>query len=253
MFARSAPVGVILRRGPSKQVRLIKWRTDSDEFERAQWFKGRVYLDSSDLSPDGSHLIYFAAKHKQPLCRWTAISKPPYFTALALWPQNQSAGGGGWFEADRCVRLWHSPRELPTVEGKLPANWVVRSRQTADLCGHRSNSLTPAECDNWSIAARPGIHVKEGKDGQRLEARVSRSGRNQVAEYTIRLSVEDEWQLPAADWADIDQQGRVVFARGGKLSSARIDACGELVEQGLADFTDDVFEPIQTPPWAQLW
>src|SRR5262249_43637941 len=29
--------------------------------------------------------------------RWTAISRPPYFTALALWPLTKRFGGGGRF------------------------------------------------------------------------------------------------------------------------------------------------------------
>ena len=62
ILAREAPVAVIFRRGPSKLVELIKWHTDIDTFERGQWFKGRIYEDCSDLSPDGSLLIYFAAK-----------------------------------------------------------------------------------------------------------------------------------------------------------------------------------------------
>jgi len=47
----------------------------------------------SDLSPDGQLFLYAARKAETPERRasdythkWTAISKPPYFTALALWP-----------------------------------------------------------------------------------------------------------------------------------------------------------------------
>ncbi len=40
--ALKAPVAVIFRRGPSRQVRLIKWNLKDDSFERGQWFKGRI-------------------------------------------------------------------------------------------------------------------------------------------------------------------------------------------------------------------
>ena len=40
ILARAAPIAVIFRRGPSKLVELIKWHTDTDTFERGQWFKG---------------------------------------------------------------------------------------------------------------------------------------------------------------------------------------------------------------------
>jgi hypothetical protein len=82
LLARKEPVGVIFRRGPSKQVMLIKWNTEKDSFHLGQWFKGRVYERRCDLSPSGDLLIYFAAKQKPPLYSWTGISKPPYFSAL---------------------------------------------------------------------------------------------------------------------------------------------------------------------------
>jgi hypothetical protein len=81
LFAHSAPVAVVLRRGPTKWVQLVKWRTDGDEFEAGQWFKGRIYDRRSDLSPDGSLLIYFASKitgrtlaDSEYTYAWTAIS-----------------------------------------------------------------------------------------------------------------------------------------------------------------------------------
>src|SRR5438874_12985200 len=67
LLARREPVGVIFRRGPSKQVMLIKWNTQQDSFELGQWFKGRVYERRCDLSPNGELIIYFAAKQKPPL------------------------------------------------------------------------------------------------------------------------------------------------------------------------------------------
>ncbi len=91
ILAREAPVAVIFRRGPSRWVQMIKWHTDTDTFEEGQWFKGRVYESKCDLSPDGKLLIYFVLKanrvHPDYGYTWTAISKPPYFTALALWKE----------------------------------------------------------------------------------------------------------------------------------------------------------------------
>lgn len=84
ILARSAPVGVIFRRGPTKWVQLIKWDTATDSVEPGQWFHGRIYERRCDLSPDGSKLIYFASKLNRKTLddseytyAWTAISKPP--------------------------------------------------------------------------------------------------------------------------------------------------------------------------------
>jgi hypothetical protein len=117
ILARSAPVGVILRRGPSRQVLLIKWNLASDTLEYGQWFKGRIYERLCDLSPSGDLLLYFAAKYKEPLRSWTAISKPPYLTALALWPKGDGWGGGGLFESELSIELNHRPGEDVLQEG----------------------------------------------------------------------------------------------------------------------------------------
>jgi hypothetical protein len=36
------------------------WNRTNDEFTPGSWFKGRIFADRSDLSPDGRHMIYFA-------------------------------------------------------------------------------------------------------------------------------------------------------------------------------------------------
>ena len=121
LLARSAPVAIVLRRGPTKWVQMLRWQTDRDDFESGQWFKGRIYERRCDLTPNGSHLIYFAADFKEPRVEkrsvdeapssttraryysWTAISKPPFLTALALWPKGDCWHGGGLFD-----KAWES-------------------------------------------------------------------------------------------------------------------------------------------------
>ncbi len=99
-FARDNDKAVILRQGPSKVSRLILWHRDSDRFEDGQWLKHKVYPDRCDLSPDGQHFLFFALDGKwqtETKGSYTAISKPPYFTALTLIPQGDTWGGGGRF------------------------------------------------------------------------------------------------------------------------------------------------------------
>lgn len=104
ILAKEAPVAVLFRRGPSKRVLLILWRTDTDKFEEGQWFKGRIYERRCDLSPTGRRLIYFAQNHKDLYFSWTAVSKPPFVTALALWPKGDCWGGGGLFISTKLFR-----------------------------------------------------------------------------------------------------------------------------------------------------
>src|SRR5690242_10890371 len=107
ILAREAPLAVVFRRGPSKQVLLVLWHTDTDQFYEGQWFKGRIYERRCDLSPNGTRLIYFAADYKEPYFSWSAVSKPPFLTALALWPKGDGWGGGGLFEKENKILLNH--------------------------------------------------------------------------------------------------------------------------------------------------
>ena len=117
LIARERRIGVIFRRGPSNVVRLIRWTLGDDRFEPGQWLKARVHELRCDLSPAGEYLCYFATSYRNPyratatISRptWTAISRPPYFTALALWPKGDSWGGGGLFASKVRLRLNHRP------------------------------------------------------------------------------------------------------------------------------------------------
>lgn len=99
-FARESSKAVILRQGPSKTFRMILWDRDDDSFEDGQWLKHKVYPQGCDLSPDGCHFLYFALNGDwagETKGAYTAISRPPYFTALALFPEGDAWGGGGCF------------------------------------------------------------------------------------------------------------------------------------------------------------
>lgn len=111
-LARESTRAVILRRGPSKEVALIARDRRDDSFQVGQWFKGRGYERRCDLSPHGEYFLYFAAKYKGPMPTWTALSRPPYFTAQALWPKGDAYGGGGLFERNSHPLLNHPRQEM---------------------------------------------------------------------------------------------------------------------------------------------
>jgi hypothetical protein len=60
LLARDAPVGVVIRRGPSRRVCTLLWDRSRDEFRVGQWMKNRIHERARDLSSHGRHLIYFA-------------------------------------------------------------------------------------------------------------------------------------------------------------------------------------------------
>jgi hypothetical protein len=113
LLARTAPVAVILRRGPSDWVQMIHWDTKNDVFTPGQWFHGRIYERTADLSPNGQLIVYSTYKPGNLKANpdygdsWTAVSKAPYFTALALWPYAGAWEGGGYFADDDSLLLNH--------------------------------------------------------------------------------------------------------------------------------------------------
>ena len=125
LLASESSVGVILRHGPSDQVLLIRWNLEQDTFEQGQWLKGRVYERRCDLSPDGELLLYFAADQRRSMSSWTALSRPPYFTALALWPKNNTFGGGGMFASRTNLLLDRQEWEKSEIaEGFSIPGWL---------------------------------------------------------------------------------------------------------------------------------
>lgn len=110
--APRAHVGVVFRRGPSKRTEIVRWDMRSDTIERGHWFTGRFYERRSDLSPHGELPVYFASKFNADTIEdeeytyaWTAVSKPPWLTALALWPKGDCWWGGGMFTGRGSLRL----------------------------------------------------------------------------------------------------------------------------------------------------
>jgi hypothetical protein len=237
ILARDAPIGVILRRDPANWTQVIRWNTATDTFDAGHWFKGRIYERRCDLSPSGEKLIYFAAKHHRGYAdssyrgSWTAISKIPYLTALALWPNMGTYHGGGLFASESEIWLnsvhyrWSNPaRDFPA---QPHAKHVPPPElQSTPICFTSGDQLFPLRLvrDGWKLMT-PG-DVQE--DGAVSRGRLVRSSKNQ----RFRLELEFDYLemkhslidvmaerpesgiLDDATWADWDHYGRLVFARG---------------------------------------
>ena len=118
-LARTRPLAVVLRRGPSDWARLSLWHTDTDEFEHGQWIKGRVYERRSDVSADGSLFLAFVRQSggRAKSDTWLALSRPPFFSALAVWLVGGTYHTGGFFPDDESV--WTGFNDAPPDEGSL--------------------------------------------------------------------------------------------------------------------------------------
>ncbi len=112
LLAKEAPVAVIIARVRAKLFHVMKWEYEKDVFEHGSWFKGTIHQESSDVSFDGRHLVYFALNPKSGTFSWTAVCEPPFLKALAFWKHVSTWYGGGFFPDKRT--LWLSmPRDTP--------------------------------------------------------------------------------------------------------------------------------------------
>jgi hypothetical protein len=280
ILARGAPVGVILRRGPSKQVLLIKWYLGSDRLELGQWFKGRIYERRCDLSPSGELFLYFAGKHRGPFGTWTAISKPPYLTALALWPKGDAWGGGGVFESELAIALNHRPGEDVLADGfrlkkrmrvglfgdrsgwgeDFPIQDALLARRGWTLVDRGQGTRQAAHAPVRWLFTRPLIYERSSKQGHRLQMQIKGFIRKNDAHYWIDYVVRDDdgaalVDLPNTDWADWDGQGDLLYARDGKLFRLARKHVGSnsAAPKLIADLSDLAFEPKPAPREATSW
>jgi hypothetical protein len=285
ILARSAPVGVIFRRGPSKQVLLIKWNLGSDTLEYGQWFKGRIYERRCDLSPSGDLLLYFAAKYKEPVRSWTAISKPPYLTALALWPKGDGWGGGGLFDNELSVQLNHRPSEDILQSGfRLKKNMRMRLYGAQPGWGEdfpiyhsllqRSGWILTGQGrsgkPDWNAKVvwqftHPITYQKRSRSGGHcLRMLIKGMSQKNDAWYWIdyeALNDREEllFALPRTDWADWDMNGDLLFGKDGKLfrlnkkNFSRFQTLGNEALKQVADLNGLKFESREAPAKATSW
>lgn len=122
ILAPEANQVVLFRRGPSKLTLQLVWDLETDEIIPGQWIKGTVYFERCDVSPDGRYLVAAIAnygkirQHERQLEYWTAISRPPYFTAIAIWGSYGSYEGGGFWRSNNEVSLNNLVSTFDNVE-----------------------------------------------------------------------------------------------------------------------------------------
>jgi hypothetical protein len=264
LLARDAPVGVVIRRGPSKRVCTILWDRRRDEFRLGQWMKGRIYERRSDLSPDGQHLIYFAMNGKwdsEAKGAWTAIARAPYLKAIALFPKGDCWHGGGLFTRNRTYWLngGYGHSVLRDTKEVLRDTTFQLSESFGGEC--RGVYYPRLLRDGWRLVNR--VTVAKWKAHDIFEKPVDSAwvlrkiAHAEVGAPEGKGCYWDEHELvfrgsdrriscPDWGWADVDDQ-RVVWAADGKLFAATMSEAGITQENELQDFGGMTFEPIEAP------
>ena len=278
ILARDASRAVVFRRGPSAQVALILWRTDDDSFEVGQWFRGRIYERRCDLSPRGDKLIYFAG-FKMPLRTWTAVSTPPWLTAVALWPKGDAWGGGGLFESETRIALNHRPEEMQLDERfQLPTQLTVTPFGLYSGGGEDEPIYqTRLIRDGWRVISegtqvqRPDhfaydppqvlLKVAPGNLRSELVMRKLSVAKRGGPWYELEHALVDrqtgiELPIARAEWADWDRSGDLLFAREGKLFRLALTHAAPLdlgMARELVDLSAMQFERKRAPADALNW
>lgn len=261
LAARDAPIAVVLRRGPTDWTRLSLWDTATDDVTHGGWLHARVPWRRCDLSPDGRLFVAFVADHGRGgdegddsdhdwrRDTWVAISRPPWWHALALWFNGTTWDHGGFFpDATACTIQSGAPDvgEVPPwfdAGGDLPEPrpgpaWtdvtVPHNRRVRD-------GWTEVEPGWWERPlARPGA------------AAVAREHVDGAAQVTTELALQwdsDLEVLPPGSSLDVSAEGRALVAREGHLEVH--DGPGAVTV--VADVTSQHPDPQPAPPWARSW
>ena len=280
LVARQRRRAVIFRRGPAKRTLVLGWDLADDTIERGQWFKGRVYERRCDLSPDGDLLVCNVGSHRPPLYSWTAISRPPYLTALALWT-NHGIWGGGLFGDDwTSLRLNHlspveavrptdqmlpSPFKVSLIEPALDEEALVSLRLERDGWVARTEGTSmrlPRGSRLWTRIDPPTVRERSGPGGMTLQVALHGTGEANGSPYVETGQVVDQNErvlvdLGRIDWADLDHNGDVLYAARGcihRLRNDQIGATQDLAQSTkIADLNALEFDSVIAPDWATRW
>jgi len=293
IIARNAAVAVIFRRGPSRLVRMLKWNLRNDRIEPGQWIEAGVHVTRCDVSPNGELVACFVASYRRRPGTWTAISRPPFFTALAVWPKGDSWGGGGLFMSDRHFLLEHDERVRYGVDQfslmddfTLPRRFRVQSyagRAPVPDCEIEQCRMV---LSGWrfvqrAVWGRAQSDPEKGHPFERPEIMARALDRAKSPRFELRRLVDGyapgraqgTWRIMRAgiydlqnatdrdlghlDWVDVDHAGDVLWSARGQLfrlaGPTRRGMDIAAEPKLVADLNDMVFEAIGAPRRARAW
>lgn len=158
---------------------------------------------------------------------WTAISRPPFFTALALWPAFGTWTGGGLFDGKRGVRLFEDAESLsPHLFAEMPKGLSIES-------------------------------LSEVPENEWVRSALSPHDRDQVELQEWRPKLEAQG-LTRCDWVMAMPDGTIFFSGDGQLyqsSHGQADHLDISLNDAtvLADFTGCSFELMEAPEDMKQW
>jgi len=266
--ATRAPVVAVVGRGPTKWTRLGRWDVDRDEYEPGAWMAATVYPERCDLSPDGRWLAYMAFNPSSTWdAGWTyvAVSRLPWFTALAAWGTDGTWSRGVRFVEDTAEWSVPEPDDGDARPLRDRYGLVVRRAETFSVereRGWTETDDTPAReaDDHWDEHRAPRVTMEKPRPddtstrlvvGGRFAA--FRDSRTYDPEVWYALARgADLRTIDDAQWADWDPRGRLLVATtGGALQIRTGPGAADLAWE--RDLSADEPDPQPPPPEASRW
>lgn len=264
LLARDQPLGLILRRGPSKSVATLLWHRKTDRFELGQWLKGRIYERRCDLSPDGEHFLYFAMNGKwktESRGSWTAISRAPFLKAVVFLPKGDCWHGGGLWTGN--ARYWlndgygHEVLRDSSIVHR-DRHWQPAERFGGECLGVYYPRLLR---DGWTLTE--SIRLSKWEDQTIFEKpcprgwvlrKIAHAGLDSPPgrgcywdeHVLVHPSSGRSIAYPDWEWAELDGK-RLVWATQGRLEAGRLTSQGLVEIHTLIDLNEMVFERIEAP------
>lgn len=257
---------VIYRRGPSKWTQLILWNLYTDQFTYGQWLKGNVYPQKSSISPDGKYISTAIAKYATEKSdntsynSWTAISKPPYFTALVTLLEKEGQARGGYFDHEGCFVFdgekdqveikYNSPQSsIPLRFKPYPATMKIYGE--FPLHNKKLNEsgwkITQAFEGDHNRTISPQIRIKRwNSNAQILLERYTDNFKIITKYYMIINGIKTF--MEDVSWVELDYQNRLLMAKNGSVyvSNAILESSSEITFEKLTSFNDS--KPKTIPP-----
>lgn len=160
---------------------------------------------------------------------WTAISTPPYFSALAIWPAVGHWSGGGYFAGPNSVVLYESADGMVPVEiATLPS------------------TLTISGWNTHADAREPPVTLARSPLRQPL-------AQHDEIEQALKAG-----GVGFVDWSWVLDGGDLVFAADGVIwrhAGMPRTITRDLLDtsRALIDLRPMAFELMRAPDWAMRW
>ena len=220
---------------------LLNYQKKQESIQIGSRFYGRIYPNRCDIAPDGTYFLYFAMgssqqQYQKRLYCWTGICTPPYIKAELLFAHNDTWGGGGRFIDEQTLLIsrgmypqfdleqnytigkyqitltgkydsWTSGQGWKLIETQIDSRYG--QRYPIPKCWVKSNGkITLLKYLNYSSFLK-------SKNGQTVGSYDLHSYEVQNNKTKVRHFLNQE--NTACLWADFDNYGRLVLARGSEV------------------------------------